>query len=244
MAASSKILETSFWEVLRAVLNSGRPKVLRRVARPKENQGDSVMKILPLLSILLACAGCMGQKKIDRVLAELPSHMRGNIGPVKYEPFSPLSLFLAGQVVETDPSATIHLYAFADEDVLKHEAFHSFELLAMQNRPLEWQKYCLCMGNTDTKLTSHLACLLPVPPQWLPSDSSGTVYGETNHFEEGAETFVHHQPERKWDCVCRFAHGIPQNRPYLVRIARKRSSSDSTVLSFMRQNFRAQASSD
>ena len=215
--------------------------ILRRIACPKENQGGPVMKIVPFLSILLACAGCMSQKEIDRVLAELPPHMRGNIGPVKYEPLSPLSLALAGQVVETDPSATIHLYAFADDDVLRHEAFHSFELLAMQNRPLEWQKYCLCMGDTDTKLTTHLAYLLPVPPQWLPSDSSGTVYGETNHYEEGAETFVHHQPERKWDCVCRFTYGLPQNRPHLLQIARK-GASDWTVLSILQRNFRAQAS--
>jgi hypothetical protein len=201
------------------------------------------MKILPFLSILLVCAGCMSQRRIDRVLAELPPNMRKNIGEVKYEPLSPLSLILAGQVVETDPSATIYLYAFANDDVLRHEAFHSFELLAMQNRPLEWQEYCLCMGNTETKLTTPLTYLLPVPPQWLPSDSSGTLYGETNHYEEGAETFVHHRPERKWDCVCRFAHGIPQNQPYLVQIARKRSSSDSTVLSILQRNFRAQTPS-
>lgn len=180
----------------------------------------------------------MNQKKIDRALAELPPFMRRNIGHVKYEPLSPLSLFLAGQVVETDPSATIHLYAFADENVLKHEAFHSFELLAMQDRPLEWQKYWLCMGNTEPKLSTHLTQLLPVPPQWLPSDTSATLYGETNHFEEGAEVFVHHQPERKWDCVCRFALGIPQNRPYpLQKIARKGPTTDSTVLSIIRRNF-------
>lgn len=196
------------------------------------------MKSMPFLCILLACAGCMSQKKIDRALAELPPFMRRNIGPVKYEPLSPLSLFLAGQVIETDPSATIYLYAFADEDVLKHEAFHSFELLTMHNRPLEWQEYCLCMGNTETKITSHLAHLLPVPPQWLPSDSSATVYGETNHFEEGAEIFVHHQPEKKWDCVCRFAYGIPQNQSdFWQNITKRKPTADPTVLSIIRRNF-------
>lgn len=154
----------------------------------------------------------MNQSKIDRVLAELPPYMRENIGPVKYEPFSPLSLVLAGKVDEDDPSATIHLYALANEDVLKHEAFHSFELLAMHNRPLEWQQYCLCMGNMEVKLASQLAVFLPIPPQWLPSDSSATLYGELNHFEDGAEVFVHHRPEKKWDCVCRFAHGIQQKK--------------------------------
>ena len=154
----------------------------------------------------------MNQKKIERVLAELPPYMRRNIGPVKYEPFSPFSLVLAGQVFETDPSATIYLYAFADEDVLKHEAFHSFELLAMHDRPLQWQEYCLCMGNTETKLSTQLAHFLPVPPQWLPSDSSATVYGEMNHFEDGAEVFVHHRPDNKWDCVCRFTYGIQQKK--------------------------------
>ncbi|OHB74429.1 MAG: hypothetical protein A2Z25_21510 [Planctomycetes bacterium RBG_16_55_9] len=166
------------------------------------------MKVIPILSILMACAGCMNQEKIDRVLAELPPYMHRNIGEVKYEPLSPLGLLLAGQVLETDPSATIHLYAFADEDVLKHEAFHSFEILAMQERPLDWQKYCMCMGNTETKLSTQLALFLPVPSQWMPSSSSATLYGQTNHFEDGAEVFVYHRPDKKWDCVCRFAYGI------------------------------------
>lgn len=170
------------------------------------------MKVVTCLITLFTCVGCMNQSKINRVLAELPPYMRENIGPVKYEPFSPLSLVLAGQVIESDSSATIHLYALANEDVLKHEAFHSYELLAMYNRPLEWQQYCMCMGNTDINLSAHLAFLLPIPPQWLPSSSSGTLYGELNHFEDGAEVFVHHRPERKWDCVCRFSHGIQQNK--------------------------------
>ena len=172
------------------------------------------MKVLPLLCILMVCSGCMNQKKIDRVLSELPPYMHRNIGEIKYEPFSLLSLVLAGQVIETDPSATIHLYAFANENVLRHEAFHSFEILAMQERPLEWQKYCMCMGHTQTKFSTQLAHFLPVPSQWLPSDSSATLYGETNHFEDGAEVFVHHRPEQKWDCVCRFAYGIQQKKSH------------------------------
>jgi hypothetical protein len=164
--------------------------------------------------------------------------MRQNIGEVRFEPFSPLSLLYAGQVMETDPTATIYLYAFADEDALRHEAFHSFELLAMQDRPMEWQQYYLCMGNTEAKLSTHLATLLPVPPHWLPSDSSATVYGETNHFEDGAEAFVHHRPKRKWDCVCRFVYGIPQDQSHLrKKIAKSDSTTDSTVLSFIRRNF-------
>ena len=202
------------------------------------------MKSMPFLGILLACAGCMTQQKIDRVLAELPPYMRKHIGEVRYEPFSPLSLILAGQVLEADPSATIYLYALADETVLKHEAFHSFELIAMHDRPLEWQNYYLCMGNTEAKLSTHLAQLLPVPTQWLPSDSSASVYGETNHFEEGAEVFVHHQPEKKWDCVCRFVYGIPQDRSHQKQtIAKKEQSTEPSVLSIIRRNFHDMARS-
>ena len=186
----------------------------------------------------------MNQAKIDRALAELPPYMCENIGPVKYEPLSPLSFILAGQVVETDPAATIHLYALADGEVLKHEAFHSFELLAMHNRPMEWQNYYMCMGNTDDNLSVHLACLFPVPPQWIPSKSSGTLYGEMNHFEDGAEVFVHRRPERKWDCVCRFANGIPQDRSYLRQtILAEAKPTGSTILSNIRDSFREMVSS-
>ena len=165
------------------------------------------MKSLPVLMMLFICAGCMSEKKIDSVLAELPSYMRQNIGIVEYEPFSPLGLFFAGQVLKNDPSATIYLFALADKTVLKHEAFHSFELLAMNNRPKEWKEYCECMGETKTGLSPILSILTPIPLQWLPSKTSATLYGETNHFEDGAEVFVHHRPERKWDCVRRFVHG-------------------------------------
>jgi hypothetical protein len=170
------------------------------------------MKILHFLMIaIIVCEGCMSRKKIDSTLAELPPYMHKNIGTVKYKPLSPLSLFLAGQVIEKDPSATIYLYAMADRTVLKHEAFHSFELLAMNNRPEEWQQYCECMGETKTRLLARLAFLFPVPPAWLPSKSSATLYGETNHFEDGAEVFVHQRPEKKWDCVRRFVRGKQQS---------------------------------
>jgi len=201
------------------------------------------MKVIPVLCALCVCAGCMNQTNIDRALAELPPYMRENIGPVKYEPLSPLSLILAGQVIETDPTATIYLYALADGDVLKHEAFHSFELLSMHNRPMEWQNYCMCMGNTDVNLSAHLALLLPVPPQWIPSNSSGTLYGEMNHFEDGAEVFVHHRPERKWDCVCRFANGIPQNESYIQSNVVEGKPTSTTTLALIRRDFHDMASS-
>ncbi|MBN2316050.1 MAG: hypothetical protein JXM79_19135 [Sedimentisphaerales bacterium] len=185
----------------------------------------------------------MTQKKIDRVLTELPPFMRENIGPVKYEPFSPLSLALAGQVVETDPTATIYLYAFADEEVLRHEAFHSFELLAMHNRPIDWQNYYLCMGNMEFKLSTHLTLFSPIPPQWLPSSSSGTLYGEFNHFEDGAEVFVHHRPEKKWDCVCRFTSGLPQSQQHLKPKFAQSEPTDSPILSIIRADFHNMASS-
>jgi hypothetical protein len=197
----------------------------------------SVMKYLYLFFILMACTGCMTQKKIDRVLTELPPFMRKNIGQVKYEPFSPLSLALAGQVIETDPTATIYLYALANEEVLKHEAFHSFELLAMYNRPIEWQDYYMCMGNMEVKLSTHLTLFSPIPPQWLPSSSSGTLYGELNHFEDGAEVFVHHRPEKKWDCVCRFTNGLAQNQSHLRPKFAKSESKESAILSIIRDNF-------
>lgn len=195
------------------------------------------MKYLSLSIILMACTGCMNQARIDRALAELPPYMRENIGPVKYQPLSPLSLILAGQVIETDPTATIYLYALADEEVLKHEAFHSFELLAMHNRPMDWQDYYMCMGNTDLSLPAHLALLSPFPPQWIPSKSSASLYGETNHFEDGAEVFVHHQPERKWDCVCRFANGIRQDRSYLTENIAEAKPTGTTTLSNIQHNF-------
>lgn len=166
----------------------------------------NLIMIKYLVILLLFVSGCLSREAIDQEISKLPIYMQENIGEVKYQPLSFNGISWLGRTT-LDMEGTVYLYGLADKQVLRHELFHSFETRMKYTRFDEWERFCTCFGGTKRSFLA-LALSFWIPTQWLPSTESGSLYGETNHFEDAAEVFRCKKPKRKWECVKKFVTGI------------------------------------
>ncbi len=179
------------------------------------------MKYLAILILALATTGCVKYS----VLNTCPEYFRANIGEIRREPLNPLGLFFKGMVSHNDPAGTIHLYLFADSHTLLEEAFHSFEIRAINNRKFEWEEFYHDFHPDDSPYDDYggpvlaLAMIAAVPfPHLLPGGGGYVdLYSRVSHFEDSASCFVALRRGRifagdeiltgKIDIVRKFANG-------------------------------------
>lgn len=95
------------------------------------------MKKLLIISLIFL-QGCVSYQTIDRELSKCPEYFRQNTG----KPVIKLVSFRYSGYVRTDkPDEFVIFRLNANKDVILEESFHSFELLALQNRVKEWERF-------------------------------------------------------------------------------------------------------
>jgi hypothetical protein len=163
------------------------------------NTGEQMKRIIIIALALVS--GCASRSALETC----PQYFQDNIGQIKRQPLHPLSIFFNGVVNMENPEGTIHLYLLADKKTLLEEAFHSFEIRAMHNRPKEWERFCNAFhgdgstfdGSNSTFDGSYggfplVATIMAVPFAAHVPGGKGYVslYSKINHFEDTASCFV------------------------------------------------------
>ena len=158
----------------------------------------------------------------EKEISQCPDYFRNNIGEIRIEHLSPLSIIFKGYVYSKEQGCPIHLLALADKNTVLEEAFHSFEFRAGLNRKDEWKRfyYDFHGGETTYKdyggLLSSLVILSIPFADKLPAKGKVNFHSTVSHFEDTAECFVflmrQHQTNdsvllRKCDAVRRFVNG-------------------------------------
>ena len=155
-----------------------------------------------IIIALVLVSGCASRSALDNC----PQYFRDNIGQIKHQPFHPLSIFFNGVVNMENPEGTIHLYLFAGKKTLLEEAFHSFEIRAMHNRPREWERFCNAFhgegsifdGSNSTfdgdygglPLLATIMVAIPYASHIPGGKGYVSLYSKINHFEDTASCFV------------------------------------------------------
>jgi hypothetical protein len=152
------------------------------------------MKLL-LSILLLFLSGCISQNTARQEISKCPKYFQDNIGEVKIETFSPLSVIFKGYVSGTEPNGSIHLYAFADKDTVLEESFHSFEHRAYNNRYGEWVSFYNDFSEDSDWYSGYLstAVILNIPLiDKLGPGGKGKVnfHSTVSHMEDSAECFI------------------------------------------------------
>jgi hypothetical protein len=147
-----------------------------------------------IIIALVLVSGCASRSALDTC----PQYFRDNIGEIKRQPLNPLSLLFNGVVNAENPEGTIHLYLLADNKTLLEEAFHSFEIRAMHNRPEEWERFCNAFHADGSTFDSYgglplLATIMTAVPfaTHVPGGKGHvSLYSKVSHFEDTASCFV------------------------------------------------------
>jgi len=147
-----------------------------------------------IIIALVLVSGCASRSALN----SCPQYFRDNIGQIKYEPLNPLGVFFNGVVNAENPDGTIHLYLLAGKKTLLEEAFHSFEIRAMHNRPEEWTKFCNAFhadGSTiddygGLPLLAAIMVAVPYAPHVPGGKGHVSLYSRVSHFEDTASCFL------------------------------------------------------
>jgi hypothetical protein len=151
-----------------------------------------MIKILSIL--LLFVAGCVSQNTARQEISKCPKYFQDNIGEIKIETLSPLSVVFRGYASD-DSNSIIHLYAFAGKDTVLEESFHSFEHRAYNNRYGEWFRFYDDFSEDGDWYGEYLstAIILGVPLiDKLGPGGRGKVnfHSTVSHMEDAAECFI------------------------------------------------------
>jgi hypothetical protein len=146
-----------------------------------------------IIALVLA-SGCASRSALDTC----PQYFRDNIGQIKYQPLNPLGVFFNGVVNTENPDGTIHLYLLAGKKTLLEEAFHSFEIRAMNNRPKEWERFCNAFHADGSTIDDYaglpLLATVMVAAPFAPHVPGGkghvSLYSRISHFEDTASCFL------------------------------------------------------
>jgi len=164
----------------------------------KFRKGFAVLGLTGLAG--LGLSGCMTQERAERILDEIPTYARENVGEVKVGGLDPRLLVTWGYVSRRDPNATIHVSPLATKGVVLHEAGHSFESRessrdkeAFENFYLEFEKGGRSEGSKYTGLAIELLMMFSeingIPIGWVPVPGEVSLRGCVNHPESFAEFF-------------------------------------------------------
>jgi len=150
------------------------------------------LMILIVMTLLLVSSGCISNDFANKQLIKCPDYFQKNIGEIKAEPFSPLSLVLGGYVKSGEPNQPIHLFGLANKFTVWHEAFHSFEFRIFNERPCEWELFRydfeddFYLGNLVT------VAMLFVPfIEQIPIPGKVRLYSSFDKFEDSADCFAY-----------------------------------------------------
>ena len=147
-----------------------------------------------IIIALVLVSGCASRSALD----SCPQYFRDNIGEIKRQPLNPLGIFFNGVVNIENPDGTIHLYLLAGNKTLLEEAFHSFEIRAMHNRPKEWERFCNAFHRDGSTLDDYggmplLAAIMVAAPcaAYIPGGKGHvSLYSKVSHFEDTASCFI------------------------------------------------------
>ena len=89
----------------------------------------------------------MTKKRIGQILKTLPEYMRAHIGKIRIHWFNFRVFIRQGYTSTIDCS--IHLSSFANEDIVLHEAFHSFMLKMLYEYGEEWLTFASDFDSED-----------------------------------------------------------------------------------------------
>ena len=147
------------------------------------------MKRLSLIGLcmlfVILVSGCLSQAVIDEQLALCPKYVRDNVGEIKYEPFSPLSLLLVNGMTSKS-TGDIWLFALADKNTVLHEAAHSVYFRAEDTE----QFYNDFSQISKPKSHNNLVLFAVPMAGYLPCKDFRSLYASTNIYEDMAECFV------------------------------------------------------
>lgn len=153
---------------------------------------------LPLgwLAPLLLLSGCMSHEMVHKELAQCPQYFQDNIGEIKIEPLSLLSIIFKGYVHVDEPNCPVHLLALGNKDTLLEESFHSFELRTGKNRIEEWERFYYDFHSDGSTYKNYgglasSAIILSVPfIDRMPVKGKVNFHATVSHLEDTAECFV------------------------------------------------------
>ncbi len=159
----------------------------------------NILRILcrQYIFLILLLSGCVTQRMVDEELAKQPEYFRVNVGTVKIEPLSPLSLFFKGYVNSDEEGCPVHLLLLADRDTIREELFHSFFFRQYAENYAGFAKfhYDFYGGGTISQnynpaLVYLLALNIPMI-QELPIPGHANLYGYVSFEEDSAGCFTH-----------------------------------------------------